>query len=167
MEHRKPARTATPDPAASDIEPFPWLPVLEMGNDEIDRDHREAVEEGNHLIRLLNARDSWAETVELLRQARDRSTRHFANEDKILKRAGFPGADAHRRAHGRILAELSVIIAELEIVTDPQPHHWERAHAPRNLLVDHCLQDDLKFKSHLEHVGQARRSAARVAPKRK
>jgi hemerythrin len=160
MEHRKPARKATPDSTTGDIEPFPWLPVLEMGNEEIDRDHREAVEEGNHLIRLLNARNSWAETVELLRQARDRSARPFANEDKILKRAGFPGAGAHRR----ILVELNAIVAELEIVTDPQPHHWERAHAPRNLLVDHCLQDDLKFKSHLEHVSQAHVGLARRGP---
>src|SRR6185436_3700280 len=98
MEHRKSARETTSDTVTGDIEPFPWLPVLEMGNEEIDRDHREAVEEGNHLIRLLNARDSWAETVEMLRRSRDRSTRHFANEDKILKRAGYPGADAHRRA---------------------------------------------------------------------
>jgi hemerythrin-like metal-binding protein len=167
MEHRKSARETTTDPVTGDIEPFPWLPVLEMGNEEIDRDHREAVEEGNRILRLLNARDSWAETLELLRRTRDRSTRHFANEDKILKRAGYPGADAHRRAHRRILVELNAIIAELEIVTDPQPHHWERAHAPRNLLVDHCLHDDLKFKSHLEHVGQARRGPGRVGPNRK
>ncbi len=156
MEHRKPAREPAPDPAA-DLEPFPWLPVLEMGHDDIDRDHREAVEEGNHLVRLLNARTDWPETLRLLRQARDRSTRHFANEDAILKRAGFPGADAHRRAHRRILVELNAIVAELEIVADPQPHHWERAHAPRNLLVDHCLHDDLKFKSHLMHRAASRR----------
>jgi hemerythrin-like metal-binding protein len=135
-----------------------------MGNEEIDRDHREAVEEGNHLIRLLNARDSWAETVALLRQVRDRSARHFATEDRILKRAGFPGADAHRRAHRRILVELNAIIAELEVVSDPQLDHWERAHAPRNLLVDHCLHDDLKFKSHLEHVGQAHVGLTRRGP---
>jgi hemerythrin len=159
MELRKSAPPTQPDSAApaepaGGTEPFPWLPVLEMGNEDIDRDHREAVEEGNRLVRLLDARDSWAETLELLRQARDRSARHFDNEDRILKRTRYPGADAHRRAHRRILAEFNAILAELEIVTDPQPQHWERAHAPRNLLVDHCLKDDLKFKSHLMQVAQ-------------
>lgn len=157
MEHRRPARETASGSTTGDLEPFPWLPVLEMGNEEIDRDHRAAVEEGNRLVRLLNARDSWGETVALLRQVRDRSARHFATEDKILKRTGFPGADAHRRTHRRILVELNAILAELEIVTDPQPLHWERANAPRNLLVDHCLHDDLKFKSHLMHYEVPRR----------
>ncbi|HWA49631.1 MAG TPA: hemerythrin family protein, partial [Dongiaceae bacterium] len=117
----------------------------------------EAVEEGNHLVRLLNARHSWPEMLALLRRTRDRSARHFETEDRILKRMRYPGADAHRRAHRRILVELNAILAELEIVANPQPHHWERAHAPRHLLVDHCLRDDLKFKSHLMHYGAARR----------
>ena len=157
MEHRKsaanPASESDPAEPASTTEPFPWLPVLEMGHEDIDRDHREAVEEGNRLVQLLDARASWAETLELLRQARDRSARHFDTEDRILKRSRFPGADAHRRAHRRILAEFNGILAELETVTDPQPRHWARAHVPRNLLVDHCLRDDLKFKSHLMQVG--------------
>ncbi len=167
MEHRKPAPKAASGAAVTGVEPFPWLPVLEMGHDEIDRDHHEAVEEGNRLAHLLQARDSWAETVELLRQARDRSARHFDNEDRILKRTRFPGADAHHRAHRRILAAFNDILAELEVVTDPQPHHWERAHAPRTLLVDHCLKDDLKFKSHLMQAGQVRTSPTRIGPNRR
>lgn len=169
MEQRKsaPATISASAEPAGGTEPFPWLPVLEMGHADIDRDHREAVEEGNHLARLLDARQSWTEMLALLRQARDRSTRHFDTEDDILKRSRFPGADAHRRAHQRILAEFNSILAELESVTDPQPHHWERAHAPRHLLVDHCLRDDLKFKSHLMQVGQVRSSPTRVGPSRK
>jgi hemerythrin-like metal-binding protein len=161
MEHRKPAPATACDPAlaapSGTIEPFPWLPVMEMGHEDIDRDHREAVEEGNRLVQLLNARDSWPEMLALLRQARDRSTRHFETEDRILKRMRFPSADAHCRAHRRILAEFNAILAELAIITDPQPHHWDRAHAPRHLLVDHCLRDDLKFKSHLMHYSAPRR----------
>lgn len=59
------------------------------------------------------------------------------------------------------------IVAELEIVSDPQPHHWERAHAPRNLLVDHCLRDDLKFKSHLMQAGQVSSTPTRGGTRRK
>lgn len=161
MEHRKPAPATSPNTMPPDTAgatgAFPFLPVMEMGHEDIDRDHREAVEEGNRLVRLLNARESWPELLALLRQARDRSTRHFETEDRILKRMRFPGADAHRRTHRRILVELNAIIAELEIVTDPEPHHWDRAQAPRHLLVDHCLRDDLKFKSHLMHYGAAHR----------
>lgn len=169
MEQPKSSPPSTPDTAEATggTEPFPWMSALEMGHADIDRDHREAVEEGNRLVRLLDARESWAETLELLRQALGRSTRHFDTEDRILKATRYPGADAHRREHRRILAEFNRILAELEAITDPQPRHWDRAHAPRDLLVDHCLHDDLKFKSHLMHVGQVHPTPTRIGPNRK
>lgn len=161
MEPRKPPLApSAPEPAnpaerAAVPDPFPWLSVLETQNEVIDRDHREAVEAGNRLLQLIEARDAWPELLATLRAARERSARHFETEDSILEATRFPGSEQHRGTHRHILAAFDQILAELEAVATPQPHHWERAHAPRDLLVDHCLQDDLKFKSHLMHVGLA------------
>lgn len=33
----------------------------------------------------------------------------------------------------------------------PEDRHWALALVPLNRLVDHCLRDDLKYKSHLMH----------------
>ncbi len=157
MDSRNPSG-AVPPYAETEPHPaeFPWLDFLVTDNETIDREHREAVEQGNQLLRILAARENWADALEMLRRARARSARHFATEDGILEQTGFLGRDQHRQAHAHILAEFDRVLAELETVADPQAHHWERAHRPRNLLVDHCLKDDLLFKSHLMHFGGAR-----------
>ena len=137
-------------------ENFPWLDFLVIDNGAIDRDHREAVEEGNRLSELLTHRQSWPDVVGMLRQARARCARHFATEDRILAQTRFPEHEQHRLAHTRILAEFDHILAELEAVTAPEECHWQRAHAPRDLLVDHCLKDDLRFKSHVMQMSAER-----------
>jgi hemerythrin-like metal-binding protein len=134
--------------ASSDV-PWPWLDFLEMDHGAIDRDHREAIAEGNKFLAVLEARSSWSELVAILHQSRARSARHFATEDAILAASLYPGAAAHRKEHERILAEIDLILAELDAVATPQEKDWQRATAPRVLLVDHCLKSDLLFKSHV------------------
>lgn len=155
---RSSAGGAVPEAQAGPAtEPFPWLDFLEFGNDIIDREHREAVDEGNHLLRLIEDCQDWPQLLARLRQARARCARHFATEDRILEQTGYPESGSHHQAHRRILAAFDGILAELETVADPRPKHWQRAAAPRDLLVDHCLKDDLRFKSHLMHFGPKRR----------
>lgn len=137
-------------------EAFPWLDFLEFHHAEIDRDHREAVAEGNTLVRLIEGRDSWPDVVRLLHQARGRCQRHFGTEDRILAETRYPEHERHRSAHDAILREFDRILAELDRVQAPEPQHWALASRPRDLLVDHCLQDDLQFKSHLMDLVQAR-----------
>ncbi len=161
MNHRQPlpqpvAPAADRDQPAAASETFPWLAFLEIDNGAIDRDHREAVAEGNRLSELLNHRQSWPDVVAMLRQARARSARHFETEDRILAQTRFPEHEQHRRAHECILAAFDRILAELEAVTVPEERHWQLAQAPRDLLVDHCLKDDLRFKSHVMQMGARR-----------
>jgi hemerythrin-like metal-binding protein len=140
-------------PAHAANESFPWLDFLEIDNDVIDREHREAVDQGNLLSRLIEERRDWPRLLAVLQQGRARSARHFATEDRILEQSGYPESASHCEEHCRILAAYDAILAELEAVAAPQPQHWQRAMAPRDLLVDHCLKDDLRFKSHLMHFG--------------
>jgi hemerythrin len=158
MTHRPRAQPPAdnPPPPVAVPETFPWLGFLEIDDGAIDRDHREAVAEGNRLLELLAHRKSWPDVVATLRQARARCARHFETEDRILAQTRFPEQEQHRRAHAHILAAFDGILAELEAVTTPEEHHWQRAHAPRDLLVDHCLKDDLRFKSHLMQMGAQR-----------
>ena len=45
----------------------------------------------------------------------------------------------------------------MESVNVPEDRHWALALTPLNRLVDHCLRDDLKYKSHLMHYEPPRR----------
>ncbi len=134
---------------ASALEPLPWLAILETGHEEVDREHRQLIEDANAVHVIVAGGGSWSELVATARQMRDRCVVHFATEDKVLKATRFPDLARHLRAHRRILAAIDAIVADLESTAAPNRFHWELALSLRGLLVDHLLRDDLKYKSHL------------------
>lgn len=131
------------------LEPLPWLPVLETGHDEVDREHRQLIEDANLIHAIIGERRPWADLVAAAREMRDRCVGHFATEDRVLKATRFPDLDRHLTAHRRILKEVGGIVAQLEAVATPNRLHWELALSLRGILLDHMLRDDLKYKSHL------------------
>jgi hemerythrin-like metal-binding protein len=136
-------------PAGEGHEPLPWLPVLETGHPDLDREHRELIDDANDLLALVRRRAPWQELLAAARRMRDHCGPHFENEDRILRAARFPDRDRHRRAHRRVTAEMNGILAELESVDAPTRLEWELALSLRGLLLDHLLRNDLKYKSHL------------------
>ena len=140
---------ASPPDDASKLEPLPWLAVLETGNETVDHEHRQLIEDANAIHAIISAGGSWADLVATARTMRDRCIEHFANEDKVLRATRFPDRDRHLRAHHRILTEINGILVDLESVATPNRLHWELALSLRGILIDHLLRDDLKYKSHL------------------
>src|SRR5512147_708472 len=101
------------------LQPLPWLPVLETGHEEIDRQHRELIADANAVQDIVIQRGEWSDlTTAIGKMQRDRAL-HFADESKLLANSGFSDAHAH----------------ELEQL--------------RSLLIDHFLRYDLQYKSHL------------------
>ena len=141
---------------ASALEPLPWLAILETGHEEVDREHRQLIEDANAVHGLVAAGGSWPELVATARQMRDRCIVHFATEDKVLKATRFPDLAKHLRAHRRILTEINAILTDLEGTDTPNRFHWELALSLRGILVDHLLRDDLKYKSHLMYYEKPR-----------
>ena len=141
---------------ASALEPLPWLAILETGHEEVDREHRQLIEDANAVHGIVAAGGSWPELVATARQMRDRCIVHFATEDKVLKATRFPDLAKHLRAHRRILTEINTIVMDLEGADTPNRFHWELALSLRGILVDHLLRDDLKYKSHLMYYEKPR-----------
>lgn len=141
---------------ASALEPLPWLAILETGHEEVDREHRQLIEDANAVHGIVAAGGSWTELVATARQMRDRCIVHFATEDKVLKATRFPDLAKHLRAHRRILTEINTIVMDLEGADTPNRFHWELALSLRGILVDHLLRDDLKYKSHLMYYEKPR-----------
>lgn len=141
---------------ASALEPLPWLEILETGHEEVDREHRQLIEDANAVHVIVAGGGSWPELVATARQMRDRCIVHFATEDKVLKATQFPDLARHLRAHRRILTEINAIVTDMESAETPNRFHWELALSLRGILIDHLLRDDLKYKSHLMYYEESR-----------
>jgi hemerythrin len=125
-----------------------WTEELSVGVPALDRDHQHLIELLNQLhdvVRRNDAREVIAAVlIELIRY----TGHHFAAEEDLMARAGFPGLETHRHTHDMLRQRVrdyeaefredprSVIAAELfDFLCD-----W---------LIHHIKTEDMEYRSAL------------------
>jgi len=135
---------------------FQWSQTLETGVEEIDDDHR-------HLFLLAQAIASAVEgrNHEQCRTAAERfleaAQKHFAEEEKFLAQAGWPGLEEHKRYHAQLLTKAIA----LKKVCDEKGKQGNSQTLYFDLIafvIDDALRGDYQFKSYLEYHGYSKRS---------
>ena len=83
-----------------------WLPEWESGHAEIDRQHRELVEDANRLmgVALLRRQDP-AEILPRLDRLLEHLAQHFGFEETVLQELGYAKADEHATEHRQLVAK--------------------------------------------------------------
>jgi hemerythrin len=128
-----------------------WSTAFEIGVAEIDTQHR-------HLFALAEAvgtglakRDIGLAAAKV-REFIEAAQRHFASEERILARAGFPEIEAHKVYHASLLAKAK----ELDAMCDIEANVHQADACYREVLaflVDDVVRGDSQFKSYLQHHG--------------
>ncbi len=75
-----------------------WLPELDTGIEEIDRQHRRIVEYINKLHELKATHDR-AELGEVIGEMVDYTLSHFVFEEALIENAGYLFAGPHKKVH--------------------------------------------------------------------
>lgn len=79
-----------------------WRAAYECGDERIDREHRRLFERGNALLAAVAESRPRAELVPLVVKMLEEVAGHFADEETILVRLGWPGAAEHAQAHAKL-----------------------------------------------------------------
>ncbi len=136
----------------SALQPFPWLPVLETGYADIDRQHHELIDDANVVQELVVSKGDWIELVAAIGKMHRDCAIHFADESKLLAASNYADAAEHALEHQRILGEIGHIHGIVRAAPTPTRYHWELALTLRSLLIDHLLRYDLRYKSHVMYL---------------
>lgn len=131
------------------LQPLPWPPVLETGYPDIDRQHRELIDDANEVQESVLKHSDWAAVAVAVGKMHRDCAVHFADESKLLATSGYSDIAEHELEHQRILAEIAHIHGIVRATREPTRYHWELAMTLRSLLIDHFLRYDLRYKSHL------------------
>ena len=75
-----------------------WVPELDTGIDEIDRQHRRIVDYINQLYELRNSPDREA-LGDVIGETVDYTISHFAFEESLVENAGYMFAVPHKKVH--------------------------------------------------------------------
>lgn len=135
-----------------------WNKTLAIGIPALDAQHRELFDRADALLAALQAGRAEAELERLFWFLDDYCQSHFAEEERLMLEAGFPGLDGQRAAHAEFTEELEDLVDRFRRA-GPSP---ELAEALRRLvsgwLVAHVQGSDLALAGFL-----AGRAATRVA----
>lgn len=81
---------------------FTWDPALETGVTEIDEQHRLLFRRADAVLDAVAAGQGAQEVRRTLQFLADYAALHFETEERYMRAAGFPDADAHAEIHQRI-----------------------------------------------------------------
>jgi hemerythrin len=108
-----------------------WTDDLALGNDDIDRDHRSAVEA---MSQLAVAAD--ADVPALFGAFAAHMREHFERENALMRATGFPARACHEGEHERVLGLLDELAAEIAAGGLETARHFARRAGPA-WFIDH------------------------------
>jgi hemerythrin-like metal-binding protein len=131
--------------AISEHTPLEWTVADSVGNDEIDREHQTWFSIVNRLDEAVKSGAS-QDAIEYVLTAVIEYTRvHFSHEEEEMRRAGFPGFEAHKKIHDEFVDRMERMA---ELVHSPDL--VERlVRATRRWLIHHIRTVDREYVGHL------------------
>lgn len=91
---------------------FTWDPSLETGVNEIDEQHQLLFRKADAVLEAVAAGQGAAEVRRTLQFLADYAALHFETEERYMRTAGFPDADAHAEIHQRINRRIMEVASE-------------------------------------------------------
>lgn len=131
-----------------------WSDSLSVDVPEIDAEHRQFVARVNDLNQaIVECRDK-ATVERLLDLMLMEASHHFWHEQQLLARWNYPERDDHAAKHAQLSAELDRVMKEFE--RSDVSFTWAlKGLYIKQLLVDHLLKEDMKFRDFLRARGSA------------
>ena len=87
----------------ADMKLVEWSNDLACGVAEIDRDHRKLVDLLNDAYGRMMTGEGGQAALSLANELSGLAARHFADEERLMGRIGFPGITAHKKMHQDLL----------------------------------------------------------------
>jgi hemerythrin-like metal-binding protein len=89
-----------------------WRSTLEVGHDQIDREHRSLVEALNRLHAAMKMGKGKEEIESILIFLKDYTVSHFKTEEALMVKHAYPGAPVHMAAHADLVKQVSKLITD-------------------------------------------------------
>ncbi|MBL4613326.1 MAG: hemerythrin family protein [Magnetovibrio sp.] len=91
-----------------------WNSDLSVGIDEIDAEHQVLIKYLNDMFVACSVGQGPAVLSKTLCWMQRYSREHFAHEEDLMHKLGYPGIDEHRQLHVELVSDLDDLIDELE-----------------------------------------------------
>lgn len=122
-----------------------WQSAMQLGIPALDADHKKLVGLLNTLHYAVIAGGDWDSIGRLLDDLIDYTQTHFAREEALMERTGYPDLQRHRDAHERLARKMQEYYATF--IEDPEAFEMDAFYDfVSDWLLHHVLGDDMKLK---------------------
>ncbi|GAB4361868.1 MAG: hypothetical protein Kow00114_16670 [Kiloniellaceae bacterium] len=128
-----------------------WLESFELKVPEIDSDHR-AILALMQAVRAAATRGNRERVEHYLDRLFDLCSDHFAREEALMTRWGYPEAAVHAGYHRRLLERAQAVRSACAVIDSPGEFE-SCCEELMTFLVDDVVRGDMKMKSFLEDAG--------------
>jgi hemerythrin-like metal-binding protein len=127
---------------------FEWCDDFLVGVAEIDEQHRRLIEMIGSFYEALREKKPASEALAALLDGLVEYTRyHFATEERLMARSGFPASKDHREQHARFVRTVGDLVARVS--SGQLVLSLEATSFLREWLVNHILKSDKALGRHL------------------
>jgi len=143
--------------------PIVWREQISVGNDIIDQDHKYLICLINSVELALKQEDTLEYLPVYIRQLVAYTKEHFTREEGIQKKALYPLAREHKRAHAEILSKLGDLEKLVKAYIDKKQKDLlgldEEAELNQKIMelarfwiLEHLLKEDKRMEYYLRKL---------------
>lgn len=129
-----------------------WTPMLRLGVESIDEQHKQLIDISNHLVAAVRA-GKIEESKKLFHSLREYTVVHFNDEEHYMQSIRYPGLDKHRAEH--LSLKFDVKMFQDNLYRQSAIHGDEVVAFIKHWLIDHVVHTDLDIKKYLLQQEQA------------
>ena len=142
-------------PALADLaaqgQPIPWSPLLSVGIDSIDAQHRVLIAYINQLSAMITRGQSAEALSDVIRGLESYTRLHFRHEERLFALHHWVEHADHELGHRHFEAQLRAFQERLERGDDALARDVMRFLIA--WLAEHILEDDVAYSAHLRACG--------------
>lgn len=131
-----------------------WSKDMEIGNHQIDREHRQLVDKVNEFYVACQKGKGKEEMLSILRFLKQYTVTHFAHEEKLQMESHYPDFARHRRIHNDFIQTVLAVEEKLEKEGPSVTLVVEINQKIGNWLINHIKKEDTKVGKHLLEQSQ-------------
>jgi hemerythrin len=140
---------------------FKWSNDYSVSIPEIDEQHHELINILNRLFVAVSKREGHKVIAGIFDALLVYTQTHFTLEERLMKEANYPGFEAHKEEHWKLIAQLDDL--GRKFMVEDKPIYFEMLSFLRTWLKEHILGCDIEYSAALQKVGFSTSSWERAA----
>lgn len=127
-----------------------WSQKYAIGIEQIDSQHRRFFDAARRLADEVTNCSGEEVVEEALAFLRRYASEHFADEEALMKKHGYPKLDEHQSLHAEFIERLDHLLEEYDVFQAPTQEMGEEIlELTQGWLLEHILNEDVQYVGHV------------------